>query len=140
LKNLSYFIFLLFYELLSTIYLVLPPLLGIGFILFIHFIRKQDVKNISLVVIFLLFYDLQRDYIILTSVIFYLFFLFFLPKIEQLFDCRKCLLSFYILLVYSGHWIYMNAIHHIFSKDLISFDWHIFYYAFFEFFLVLLFA
>lgn len=106
-KNLGYFfafIFLAIYCFLGDIFIFLPPLFGIMFVLFSHSIRQRKNANLALIFVFLLWIECDRGlpFGTLTVVFVFYYFLIFNP-VE--FWVRKTASFLYILLLYLGLFI-----------------------------------
>lgn len=127
----------LVYESLSNIYLFLPPLFGILFFYYIRSVDKQDIGMLLLVVALLLVYEADKGYLFLSSLVYFSFlYKFVLPKLEQIIECKRCILFLYILLAYIGFWFFSILLQQVFWLETATIDWHVLWYIFFEFLLV----
>ena len=138
-KAITLFLLYLLYESLGTIYLFLPPLFGILFFYFIRSLDKQDIGLLLTVVAFLLVYEADRGYLLLSSLVYFSFvYRFILPKLEQVIECRRCLHFFYIILAYIGFWLFSLLLQQMMVLEFATMDGYIVWYIFFEFLLVAL--
>jgi hypothetical protein len=129
-------ILLLLIDNISTIYLFLPQLLGVYFMIFILQERETssyDSYYLFVFVIFLLLVEANRDFLVLSLILFFLFSKnILLPIIDQYVSCDNCKRFIYVLLVYIGYYIFSIGIEIIFQKQ--TFDitplWFIYYIIF----------
>ena len=120
-----YIILFIIYGSLSSIYLFLPPLLAVLFVLFSNAMRREDLLMLILVSICLLMFEANKGYM-----------LFVMPKIIQNFSCASCIKISYVLLAYLGYYIYLVVISNIFLLPAPEINFYIIYYIIIEFFLV----
>jgi hypothetical protein len=125
------------YEGLSSIYLFLPPLLGVLFFLFIRAFKKEDLLSIILVVFSILVFESENGYLLFSTVIFFALTLkFILPKIEQNFNCSVCVKVSIVLLAYIGFYFFSSILASIFLLPMPSIDYYVIYYIVIEFLIV----
>jgi protein-S-isoprenylcysteine O-methyltransferase Ste14 len=126
-----------FYSSLSSIYLFLPPLLGVLFVLFIRAQEREDILALVLICFSLLIFEANFGYLFFSSIFyFYVASKFLLPKIEQNFNCYSCVRIMYVLLAYIGYYLFLILLSKIFLLPLPHIDYYIVYYIVIEFFLV----
>jgi len=126
------------YQSLSSIYLFLPPLLGVLFFYFIHALEKEDVASLALIIILLLVFEAEKDFLLFGTLVYFTFiYRFIIPRLRIMISCKVCLKVFFLLLAYPGFLLYSYVLNQVLWVEVPSFDWHIFYYMFIEFFLVL---
>lgn len=111
-KNLGYFlvIFLLgIYGFLGDIFVFLPPLLGIMFILFARSMQERKISNLFFIFIFLLWIECDKGLALGALTLFFVFsyFVLFLPM-EFLFTKNSNFI--YILLVYLGIFLFLACL------------------------------
>ena len=127
----------LFYESLSTIYLFLPPLLGVLFFYFIRALDRQDISMLILVTAMLLLYEADKGYLIFSSLVYFAFvYKFMLSKIQQMIKCKPCLRFLYIIFAYIGFWLFTLLLHQVFWMEAPELGWYVLWYIIFEFFIV----
>jgi len=136
----NYFIYtILFvvYESLSSIYLFLPPLFGVLFVLLINAINKNDTVYVIFIAFCLVVFEVEKGYILFSSIIYLLMiYKFILPKITQNFNCYSCVKVSYILLAYIGFYLFNSFFANIFLLPMPSINYYIIYYIVIEFFIV----
>jgi len=136
----NYFIYtILFvvYESLSSIYLFLPPLFGVLFILLISAIDKSDTIAVIFIAFCLVVFESEKGYILFSSIIYLLIvYRFILPKINQNFNCYSCIKISYIILAYIGFYLFNSLFANIFLLPIPSINYYIVYYIVIEFFIV----
>jgi hypothetical protein len=137
LAGFAYLLLFLVYEGLTSIYLLLPPLLGVLFFHFMRSMERQSLGYLALVIVMLLIFETDKGYLLFSTLVYFAFlYRFVIPKLEQAIHCRWCLKLFYVVLAYLGFWLFTLLLHQIFWLPLPSIDWHIIYYIAVEFFLV----
>ena len=125
------------YEGLSSIYLFLPPLLGVLFFLFIKAFKKEDLLSIILIVFSILVFESEKGYLLFTTVIYFALVLkLILPKIEQSFNCNVCIKISIVLLAYVGFYFFTSIVSSIFLLPMPAINYYIIYYIVIEFLIV----
>ena len=138
LVNLGIVIAFVLYQSLSSIYLFLPPLLGVLFFYFIHALEKEDVVSLVLIIVLLLVFEAEKDFLLFGTLVYFTFiYRFVIPRLRIMTNCKVCLKVFFLFLAYPGFIMYSYVLNQVLWVETPSFDWHIFYYMFIEFFLVL---
>ncbi|OQY40443.1 MAG: hypothetical protein B6229_01750 [Spirochaetaceae bacterium 4572_7] len=132
-----YIILFIIYGSLSSIYLFLPPLLAVLFVLFSNAMKREDLLMLILVSICLLMFEANKGYMVFSSIVYFaLVYKFVMPKIIQNFSCSSCIKISYVLLAYLGYYIYLVVISNIFLLPAPEINFYIIYYIIIEFFLV----
>ena len=132
-----YIILFIIYGSLSSIYLFLPPLLAVLFVLFSNAMKREDLLMLILVSICLLMFEANKGYMVFSSIVYFaLVYKFVMPKIIQNFSCSSCIKISYVLLAYLGYYIYLLVISNIFLLPAPEINFYIVYYMIIEFFLV----
>jgi len=132
-----YIILFIIYGSLSSIYLFLPPLLAVLFVLFSSAMKREDLLMLVLVSICLLMFEANKGYMVFSSIVYFaLVYKFVMPKIIQNFSCASCIKISYVLLAYLGYYIYLVIISNIFLLPAPEINFYIIYYIIIEFFLV----
>jgi hypothetical protein len=122
---------------MSSLYLWLPPLLGVLFYHYMLSLKQQDFTYLLLITLMLLIFEVEKGFLLFTSIIFFtLFHHFIVPKIQQYVNCTGCLKFIYVFLTYVGYIAFTIVIHQVFWMPLPSFDWYILYYILIEFLIV----
>ena len=138
-KALSLFALYLLYESLSTVYLFLPPLFGVLFFYFIRALDKQEISILLLVTPMLLLYEADKGYLLFSSLVYFTFvYKFILPKLQQMIECKRCMLFIYVFVAYVGFWAFTLLLQQVLWMELPTLDWHVLWYIAFEFFVVTL--
>ncbi len=137
-KKLFLFLFIfIIYQSFSSIYLFLPPLLGILFVFLIKALDSDDVFSVLIIAFCLVIFEADKSYILFSSVIFLLLmYKFILPKIIQNVHCQPCVKFLYILIAYIGFYLFNLLFANIFFIAIPSFTYYIIYYIVMEFFIV----
>jgi len=126
------------YQSLSSIYLLFPPMLGVLFFYFMQALNKEDLPKLVLVLVLLLIFEAEKDFLLFSSLVYFTFiYRFVIPRLGIMISCKVCLKVLLINLAYLGYVLFSYILAQVLWVELPSFDWHIFYYMFLEFFLVL---
>ncbi len=127
------------YSSLSSIYLFLPPLLSILFVLFSQALKRKDTLYLVAVSAMLMIFEANFGYVIFSTIIyFFIIYYFIMPKITQNFSCRVCIQISYVLLAYVGYYLFLLLLARIFLQHAPEINYYIIYYIVIEFFLVLI--
>lgn len=133
----SYIIIYIMYESLSNIYLFLPPLFTVLFVLFIRKVKQDDAIFVFAIAFCLLVYEADKGFIAFSSIIYFAFiYKFILPKIIKNFGCESCIRISYVLLTYIGFFLFSFLLAKIFDTPIPVLSYYILYYIVIEFFLV----
>ena len=139
-KSLTPFLYVLLfiiYEGLSSIYLFLPPMFAVLFLLFTRAIKREDTVAIFLVSFCLLVFEADKGYLLFSSLIYLtLVYKFIIPKIITNFSCVSCVKISYVLFAYIGFFIFSLLIAKIFLLPIPSINYYIIYYIVIEFLIV----
>lgn len=132
-----YIILFIIYESLSSVYLFLPPLLAVLFVLFAKALKREDSVGIFLIAFCLVVFEAEKGYMLFSSIIYFLLiYKFVMPKLNQNFSCASCIKISYILLAYIGYFFFTMLIANVFLLSVPSMNYYIIYYIVIEFFIV----
>ncbi len=132
-----YIILFIVYESLSSIYLFLPPLFGVLFVLLVNALNKNDNVTFLFVSFCLLIFEVDKGYAIFSSIVYLLFvYKFILPRIIQNFSCYSCIKISYVVLAYIGFYLFNLLLANIFLLPIPDISYYIVYYIVIEFFIV----
>ena len=132
-----YIIIFIIYESLSSIYLFLPPLFAVLFVLFARAIKRDNSVGIFLIAFCLILYEAEKGYLLFSSIIYFgLIYKFVLPRLVQNFSCTSCIRISYVLLAYLGFFLFSVVLSNIFLLPMPSISYYIIYYIVIEFFIV----
>ena len=139
-KTLNYAIlFLLFvvYESMSSIYLQMPPLLGVLFFMYIRSLNEKRTALLLLISVMLLFFEAEKGYLFGSSIIFFtLVYFLLIPRMEHYIHCDACRNILSIALAYLGFWLFSMFVSKIFLLEYPELDWYVIYYIIVEFLVV----
>jgi hypothetical protein len=137
LTPLLYIIFFIVYESLSSVYLFLPPLFGVLFVLFVYALNKEDVPSLFTILLCLLLFEADKGYTLFTSIIYFIIaYKFIMPKIIQNVSCNSCVKISYILLAYFGFFLFNVILSKLFLLPMPAINYYIVYYIVVEFLIV----
>jgi len=136
-ENILYVVLYAIYVSLSSIYLFLPPLFGVLFVLFAKALKDKDTISLLFISFCLVLFEADKSYMIFSSIIYFTFIhKFVMPKITQNFSCISCIKVSYILLAYIGFYLFSILLSNIFLIPMPSINYYIVFYIVIEFFLV----
>lgn len=137
-KDSVLYIFLfVIYESLSSIYLFLPPLLGLLFILLINALDNNRTTAVLLISFCLAIFEADKGYPLFSSIIFLLIsYKFILPRFNYNVNCVPCLKFTYIILAYVGYYLFNLMLANIFLMPIPMLSYYIIYYIVIEFLIV----
>ncbi|MDX9813096.1 MAG: hypothetical protein WC144_02255 [Sulfurimonas sp.] len=128
------------YSALNSIYIFLPPLAGVLYLLFSRAKKSQDIYILILVIVAMLIFEAQNGYILLSLVFYFLFMdKFLMPKVDSVFSCYSCKNFLMVFFSYIGFYIFYMLIAKIFMIDEPDISFLVLYYIALEFFIVGLF-
>ena len=134
---LLYIIFFVIYSSLSSVYIVLPPLLAVLFVLYSDAIKKDNFLLMMFISFCLVIFEANKGYPIFSSIIYFtLVYKFIIPKIIKNFSCNSCVKISYVLLAYVGYYLFLMIIAKIFLLPQPNFDYYVIYYVIIEFLFV----
>ncbi len=126
------------YQSLSSVYLLFPPLLGVLFFYFIRALEKEDLPRLALVVLLLLVFEAEKDFLLFSVLVYFTFvYRFVIPRLRIMISCHICLKLIFLVLAYPGYVLFSYVLSQVLWVEAPSVDWHIIYYMFIEFFLVM---
>lgn len=132
-----YVVLFIIYESLSSIYLFLPPLFGVLFVLFVDALEKEDTISILAISFCLVFFEADKGYVLFTSIIYFVIvYKFIMPKIIQNVSCYSCVKISYILFAYLGFFLFNAILAKIFLLQMPTINYYIIYYIVVEFLIV----
>ena len=125
------------YSSLGSIYLILPPLLAVLYVLFSKAMDRKDYIAVTLISFCLLVFEANYGYMLFSSIIyFYIQYKLIMPKIKQTISCSVCIKVAYILFSYLGYFLFLTLIANIFLLESPEINLYVLYYMFIEFFIV----
>lgn len=134
---LIYIVLFAIYESLSSIYLFLPPLLGVLFVLFVDALEREDTVSVMVVSFCLVLFEADKGYILFTSIIYFiLVYKFIMPRLIQSTSCYSCIKISYVVLAYLGFFVFNYILSKIFLSPMPTMSYYIIYYIIIEFLIV----
>jgi hypothetical protein len=131
--------FFFFYEALSSIYLVLPPMFAVLFLSFEQMLHEERMKPVIALSAVLLIVEANKGFAFLSSVLFFILLARFVtPGLRQYIVCRNCLKFIFVVIAYVGYFMLMSLISNIFMLESPMIDGYLLYYIFIEFLIVML--
>ena len=132
-----YIIAFAIYESLSSIYLFLPPLLAVLYVLFSRALKDENTFYILLISFALVIFEVEKGYLIFSTIIYFtIVYKFIMPKLNQLFSCNSCIKLSSVLLAYLGFFVYLSIVSKIFLLPMPNIDYYVIYYIIIEFLIV----
>lgn len=125
---------------LSSIYLLLPPLLAMLFFAYHNALSKHDLFGLIVVSVMLLIFEAEKGYWVGSTILFFsILSLYLLPKLEQLIQCRLCMGGILVALAYPGYWTVMSITNAVLLLPQPAIDWHMILYMIIEFLVIAIF-
>ncbi len=127
----------IFYVSLSTIYLYLPPMMAVLYVLFRNALNKRDSLALGFVIIALLVLEAEKSFLAFSLLIYFLIVYRFIdPKIQQSINLKSLRDLLYVLVIYIGYFLFYTLVSQIFLFEGIRPDLYIVYYIIIEYFIV----
>jgi len=127
----------LIYISLTSLYLLLPPLLAVLFFAYHDALSKHDLFGLVIVGIMLLIFEAEKGFWFGSSILFFTILShYLLPKLEQLIQCRICMAAILVGLAYPGYWLYIWIANGVLLLPSPAIDWHIGLYMIVEFLVI----
>lgn len=119
---------------LSSLYLLFPPLLALLFFAYYRALARHDLAGLLVVIFMLLFFEAEKGFWFGSTVLFFTFLIhYFVPKIEQVLQCRICMAAIFTLFAYPGYWLFMWTGNQVLMLEVPAIDWHMGLYIVVEF-------
>jgi len=119
---------------LSSLYLLLPPLLALQFFAFKKSLQRNDLFALIIVSIMLLVFEAEKGFWFGSTIMFFsLVTHYAIPKIEQLVQCRICLAAIYTVFAYPGYWLFVWIANQVLLLNTPAIDWYMGLYVVVEF-------
>lgn len=135
----GYFLAFVVYESLTSIYLFLPPLFAVLFILFANSLRDEESISLFFIILCLMVFEAENGYLIFSSIVYFgLIYKFLLPRIAQNINCTSCVKASTVFIVYFGFFLFSLLLSKVFLIEQPSINYYIVYYIVIEIFLVTL--
>lgn len=122
---------------LSSMYLLLPPLLAVLFFAYYDALSKNDLFALVTVVLMLLVFEAEKGFWFGSTLLFFtVLSRYLLPKIEQVIRCKICMAAIFVGLAYPGYWMFMWFVNQVLLLTLPAIDWHAGLYMIIEFLVI----
>jgi len=122
---------------LSSIYLLLPPLVAVLFFAYYNALSRHDLFGLIIVALMLLIFEAEKGFWIGSTLLFFtVLSRYLLPKLEQLIQCRICIGAIFVALAYPGYWIFVWIANGVLLLPPPAIDWHIGLYMIIEFLMI----
>ena len=122
---------------LSSIYLFLPPLLAVLFVLFTQAVKKEDAIALFLTSICLVIFESEKGYTLFSTIIYFtVLYKFIMPRVVQNSNCTSCIRFFSVVFTYIGFFLFSMLLSNVFLLPSPSIDYYIIYYIVIEFFIL----
>lgn len=122
--------FLVIYQVASSLYVYLTPLIGFFFCYLILVINEEEKTHIEqsgtkyLLIAYLVFADLNRGFYLFSGVIFfYLYYYMFAEWMKTVFKCKNCILIAFVISSYLGIYGFNNLLAYVLNESLFNLGW-----------------
>ncbi len=125
------------YESMTTLYLLLPPLLVVLYIYFEQAINDENYTLLTFVSIMLLFFEADHGYMLFSAIIYFtLLQRYLMPIIKNAVTCELCIKAFMALFIYLGYYLFTLLISYFFWTTPPAIDSYVLYYMIIEFIII----
>lgn len=122
---------------LSSIYLFLPPLLAVLFLLLSRSLDKKEAFSSLLLLLCLLLFEAEKHYWLFSSIIYFaIVYKLILPKLYKVSNCKPCIHFATVIIVYLGYFLFVSLLANIFLLSAPNLTYYLIYYILIEFFIV----
>lgn len=122
---------------LSSIYLLMPPLLAVLFFAYHSALTKYDLFGLMTIIVMLLVLEAEKGFWFGSTVLFFtVMSRYLLPKIEQVIRCKMCMTAIFVAIAYPVFWAFIWFVNQLFLLSVPQVDWHIFLYMVIEFLMI----
>jgi hypothetical protein len=122
---------------LSSIYLLMPPLLAILFFAYHNALSKHDLFTLITIIAMMLVFEAEKGFWFGSTILFFtVLSRFLLPKIEQMIRCKICMAAIFVGLAYPVYWAFIWFFNQLMLLSVPSLDWHILLYMIVEFLVI----
>jgi len=140
----SYILWTLFftgYICLSSIYTLLPPMVGVLLVLFDKALKKNNSLLLFFIVISIIILETQKGFLAFSLLVFFLLaHKYIIPKINQDINAHKVRNFLYVFIAYIGYIAFTNLISQIFILENLHINiLYITFYIIVEYFIVSIF-
>lgn len=123
-------LFLAIYQIFTSLYIVLSPLIGYFFCYLVLLSNEEDRTHEEqtatkyLIFLYLVFTDLNKGFYLFSSLIFFFLFKHLLAEwLQTSFKCKKCILFAFVAFGYIGTYAINNLMAYMLQKDFFLFSW-----------------
>ncbi len=125
------------YAALSTVYLFLPPMIGVLFLLFHYAQTRKNSLLLLFVLIDVVILEALKGFLAFSLLLYFLLQeRFIIPKIKQSINARHLRNFLYVAFSYFGYFLFSALLAQIFLLPRIELDFYIVYYIVVEFLIV----
>lgn len=129
--NFFYIVCLLFaYQILTSLYMFLSPLIGVFFCYLILLKNKElktkeeQTKEWYFGVLYLIFTELNHGFYLFSTMLFlYIFYHLVADWVQSSIKCEVCVLSGFVIFAYVGVYATNNLLSYILNKEFFIFGW-----------------
>ena len=122
---------------LSSIYLFLPPLLAVLFLLLSRSIDKKEAYTSFLLLFCLVIFEAEKHYWLFSAIIYFsIVYKLILPKLYKISNCKPCIHFAFVLITYLGYFLFLSLLANIFILTPPDLTYYLIYYILIEFFVV----
>lgn len=120
---------LLLYQIFSSVYIFLSPLVGFFFAYIVKNFKRDNLE-IYLVFLYLCFFELNQGFYLFSIVLlFAIFYNFLKPRIEAIFESRLWIIAITVASAYLGMFFINTFLAYLFNHEFFSFGIAYFFYT-----------
>jgi hypothetical protein len=122
---------------LSSIYLLMPPLLAILFFAYYNALSRNDLFTLVTIIVMLLVFEAEKGFWFGSTILYFtVISRLILPKIEQMIRCKICMAAIFVVLAYPTYWSFIWFFDQLMLLSVPLLDWHIILYMIIEFLVI----
>lgn len=122
---------------LSSIYLLMPPLLAVLFFSYHNALSRHDLFTLVTIIAMMLVFEAEKGFWFGSTILFFtVLSRFLLPKIEQMIRCKICMAAIFVGLSYPVYWAFIWFFNQLMLLSVPILDWHILLYMIIEFLVI----
>ncbi|MCE3040136.1 hypothetical protein [Helicobacter anatolicus] len=131
--NFVFLVFYIFYVALSSVYIVLPPLLGILFAKYIRDVKHKRLSGVFCIFVCCVFFEVERSSIVGVLFLLFIFLSFLVNKTLTLFREKGYLFGLiYVFLPYIFYFLFLQTFMVFSGQPPIEVDFYLLWYLFVE--------
>ena len=119
---------------MTSIHLLLPPMLGILFYRYYKSLKRHDLFGLIIIIAMLFIVEAEKGFWFGSSIIYFsLLSMYVMPKVIITVRCKNCIKAMMVFAAYFGYWLFVWLTDQILIFVPPQLDWYVFFYGIVEF-------